>query len=109
MRGTHRLGGYLQVSETLSQIGRDHRRLAPGADQEQADLRRFRENLRETVFGNTARIRHRPGPDAARQAQKRTPMRHPRKAEAAIAVAVDRREPREMTPVGGSGHALTPR
>ena len=44
--------------------------------------------------------RHRPGPDAVRQAQQRAAMRHAGEAEAAIAIGVDRRRSRQMRCVG---------
>ena len=69
---------------------------APGADQEQVDLVAAANTGSSVASVISSAPRHRPRPDAVRQAQQRAAMRHAREAEAALAVGLDRHRARQM-------------
>src|SRR5690606_20576239 len=70
--------------------------LDPGADQQDLDLSRFGDHPREIAGHERDAIVRLPTVDARRQTQQRPAVRHVGKAEAAIAICVDRRAAGKM-------------
>ena len=89
------------VAEALPQRLRHAPRIAARCRSETGRAPAARANTGASAASSmSAHARDRPGPDAVGQAQQRAAMRHAAEAEAAIAVGVDRRRPRQMRRIG---------
>ncbi len=105
--GRHRIAGDAGFLQRGPQRGRYRPQIGTAADQQDFHLPRLGKEFFEIAHRQRGRIGRFPAMDTRRQAQQRASMRHIGKAEAAIAIGLDRRRAWQMRCVGGR-HALTP-